>query len=204
MGRALFDSYLEIVGHAHRQCRRLVTRCTKTIQRAARSRKDAAERCLIGVERRHGHDAPQTKAPESEQSLGLRGNVRERQAALGFLGGHVHLEEGVEAPPKRAAELVDRVGKAWAVEGVQEVEARKELHLVALKVSNQVPANWGGDEIHLREGFLHAVFADVGNSGVPSRLNSIWAVGLCHCNDDDLLAMTAAPRCRIDSLANFS
>jgi len=75
--------------------------------------------------------------------LGFRRNVCEPDSTLGLLADDVHLQQGGDGAPGFNPKLVHSVGEPRAVERVQEVEARQVFHLVALKVSNQMPPNRG-------------------------------------------------------------
>src|SRR5690242_13705792 len=87
---------------------------------------------------------------------------------------------------------------------MEKVEPREELHFVALEVTNEMPAYGDGDEIHLWQGFLHAILTDVSNTGIPGRLNGVRAMRLGYSDDRHPLSVTTAPSCRLDSISNFS
>src|SRR5262249_288630 len=125
-------------------------------------------------------------------------------SSLGLLADDVHLKEGVDRASGLHPQLIDRVGQPRAVEGVQKLEARQVFHLVALKVSNQVPPHRASNDIHLGEGFLHSVLADVSEPRFPRRLYGVGTMRLGYSDDRYLLPVTTASHCRFDSVSDFS
>jgi hypothetical protein len=87
---------------------------------------------------------------------------------------------------------VDRVREPRAVHRVHEREAADVLHLVTLQVPDQVPAHRNGHLLHLAEGLLDLVLADVPQPRVPRGLHRLGAVRLRDRDDRDVLPVPAA------------
>jgi hypothetical protein len=75
---------------------------------------------------------------------------------------------------------------------VQEYELLERLHLVPLKVPDQMPANRHFDPAHLLQRFLHFVFADVVQAHLVRGTRRVGPVRLRDRYDRHLLPVTAA------------
>jgi hypothetical protein len=70
-------------------------------------------------------------------------------------------------------------------------------------MSDEMPSDWNGRRVDLRQCLLNPILADIAKACLPSRLNGVGAMGLGHRDDRNGLAMTTPPRCQVDFFAHF-
>jgi len=114
------------------------------------------------------------------------------EAPFRALAGEIQLDQCIDRPATFHSESAHGIRESGAVEGVQHHEPLQRLHLVPLKVPDQMPANRHFYPAHLPQRFLHLVFADVVETDFIRRARRVGPMRLCDRYDRHLLPVTAA------------
>src|SRR5688572_10468624 len=114
----------------------------------ARDAERPAQLGLVGVESGHCHYSFHSYAAHAHEPAGRRRQLLEVEPSLGSFARGIDLNETLYRPPAIAAERVDRIRETRAVERMKHCKSVDRLHLVALKVSDQVPTDRLADFRH--------------------------------------------------------
>jgi hypothetical protein len=105
------------------------------------------------------------------------------KSAFGFFSNYVHLHENIHGFPAVIPELADCIRQSRAVESVKERETIERLHLVSLKMSDQMPPHRSAHLSHFGNRFLNSILADVGKACLVRRKHGLGSMGLGHCDN---------------------
>jgi len=158
----------------------------------ARLPKCAVQRAFRCSKASHCHHTANANPRQQCQPLGFRQQLRLSEAAFRILAREIQLDQCIDCPSTLDAECTYRIRQPGAVERMQEDEPLQRLHLVPLKVPDQMPANRHFDPAHLLQRFLHFVLADVVQAHLVRGARRVGPVRLRDRYDRHLLPVTAA------------
>jgi hypothetical protein len=146
----------------------------------------------IGIEGGDGHEAVDVESFQGEEVVDLFAELGRGEAVFGGFSSHIDFEVDVG----EAAEFTgDAVGLPGEFEGIDAVEGIKEgegfADFVFLEVADEVPFEVGGEEGDFFDGFLNAIFAEEGVSGVDGFLDDFGGPGLGNDHEIDVIGLAA-------------
>src|SRR5690606_24100823 len=160
-----FHSHRVILRHPHRQVRKTEPRIpgkANLVPDFPQTPEDGANFFRIVRTGSHRHQSLELDIRKLRHLPRKFGHFIRRQAKLGLLSGYVDLNETTHFPVDPAGPPVDFLSQGKAVKGVNICKSSDHvLHLVPLQMADEMPCAAAVKGFPLRNGFLHAAFADV-------------------------------------------
>src|SRR5688572_3744909 len=179
-----------------------MTSGSQTLSGFPHRRESLAELRFICLESCDRHCSSHSQSAHRCEPFSYAAHFFQIEPALRLFPRRIHLDEHIDRFAAIAAEAVDGVSEAHAVECMKEIEALQRFDLVALKVTDQMPFHRHLDIGHLGQRFLHPVLADILYACRVCCGHSLGSVSLRDSNDGHLLTMSASLDGRRNPLSN--